>query len=74
MNVYPEGPKNDTDGVLEGSKIEVTSRLEVSWALLGASSGTWRHMLANSSEVGATIGEAGAKLAASCDQDGARYP
>ena len=35
MNVYPEGPKNDTDGVLEGSKIEVPSRLEVSWVLLG---------------------------------------
>ena len=59
---------------LERSKIEMNSRLEVSWALLGTSSDTWRHMVANSSEVVATIGEAGAKLAASCDQDGARYP
>ena len=33
--MYPEGPKIDENGVWEGSKIEVTSRLEASWALLG---------------------------------------
>ena len=42
-------------------------------ALGGISSDTWRHMVANSSEVGVRIGEAGAKLAASCDQDEPRY-
>ena len=55
---------------LERSKIEMNLRLEV---LGGTSSDTWRHMVANSSEVGVRIGEAGAKLAASCDQDEPRY-
>ena len=41
--------------------------------ILGISFGTWWHMVANSSEVGAKIGEAGAKLVASCNQDGPRY-
>ena len=35
MNVCPEGPRNDKNRVLEASKVEVTSRLEVSWVLLG---------------------------------------
>ena len=54
---------------LERSKIEMNSRLEVSWALgalLRANGSIWWKILAK-------IGEAWAKLAASCDQDGPRY-
>ena len=56
-----------------GSKIEINSRLEVSWVLLEHFLGIWRHMVEKSSEDGAKIGEAWAQLAASCDQDGPRY-